>query len=144
MFKIAADGTESVLYSFSGVDGGEPWAKLLIDSAGNFYGTTTSAGNSNVFSSGAVFKISPAGTETVLHFFIGGITDLSMANCNSAALGDCPRIAQQISHAFDLEIDKDVVRGSWRTTFEAIEVEKLVVILKALREAFLHVQGRSQ
>jgi uncharacterized repeat protein (TIGR03803 family) len=74
VFKISVDGTESILFSFSGVDGGEPEAGLIMDSAGNLYGTTSSGGTATVLTSGEVFKISPAGAETVLHFFTGGIT----------------------------------------------------------------------
>jgi len=75
VFKISADGTESILHSFTGVDGGEPEAGLIMDSAGNLYGTTTSGGNASVVNSGEVFKISPAGTLSVLHYFTGGITN---------------------------------------------------------------------
>ena len=74
VFKISVDGTESILFSFSGVDGGEPEAGLIMDSAGNLYGTTSSGGTATLLTSGEVFKISPAGAETVLHFFTGGIT----------------------------------------------------------------------
>jgi uncharacterized repeat protein (TIGR03803 family) len=74
VFKISVDGTESILFSFSGADGGEPEAGLIMDSAGNLYGTTSSGGTATVLTSGEVFKISPADAETVLHFFTGGIT----------------------------------------------------------------------
>jgi uncharacterized repeat protein (TIGR03803 family) len=50
---------------------------LLLDAAGNLYGTTFygGGGNSRVCSTGGcgvVFKVSPAGTETVLYSFTGG------------------------------------------------------------------------
>jgi uncharacterized repeat protein (TIGR03803 family) len=61
--------TETVLYSFTGgADGGHPYAGLIQDSAGNFYGTTNSGGASNY---GTVFKLSTTGSETVLHSFSG-------------------------------------------------------------------------
>jgi uncharacterized repeat protein (TIGR03803 family) len=73
-----ADGawTETVLYVFGGFpDGASPAAGLVLDSAGNLYGTTESGGSSN---NGTVFELSPpsssggAWTETVLYSFAGG------------------------------------------------------------------------
>src|SRR5215471_15789689 len=59
---------ETVLYQFTGgVDGGNPWAGVVFDQAGNLYGTTLSGGN---FGHGTVYKLSPSGgtwTETVLY-----------------------------------------------------------------------------
>jgi uncharacterized repeat protein (TIGR03803 family) len=40
-------------------DGGTPQARLVIDSSGNFWGTTASGGTSN---DGTVFKITSSGT----------------------------------------------------------------------------------
>jgi uncharacterized repeat protein (TIGR03803 family) len=60
VFKLAPDGTETVLYSFCQqagcVDGALPQAGLIMDRAGNLYGTTRSGGASN---SVAVFKLTP-------------------------------------------------------------------------------------
>jgi uncharacterized repeat protein (TIGR03803 family) len=74
VFKITPAGIETVLYSFAGgtTDGGFPAAALIQGSDGNFYGTTQAGGTSN---SGTVFKVTPAGVETVLHFFAGGTSD---------------------------------------------------------------------
>jgi uncharacterized repeat protein (TIGR03803 family) len=73
VFKIAPDGTEKVLYSFTGgSDGGLPAAGLIEDSAGNLYGTTSQGGidtKCNDEGCGTVFKIAPDGTETVLYYF---------------------------------------------------------------------------
>ena len=74
VFKISAAGTESVVYSFMGgtTDGSDPEAGLIMDSAGNLYGTTFGAGAAGA---GTVFKITSGGTETILHSFAGGTTD---------------------------------------------------------------------
>jgi uncharacterized repeat protein (TIGR03803 family) len=71
--------TEAILYSFTeGVDGGFPLAPLVLDSAGNLYGTTVSGGSveCDFGPCGTVFEISPSGdgvwTETVIHNFFGG------------------------------------------------------------------------
>jgi uncharacterized repeat protein (TIGR03803 family) len=67
----AAAQTETVLYSFSDVNGGtEPFAGLVSDAAGNFYGTTFAGG---LYGQGMVFELSPAAggtwTERVLYSF---------------------------------------------------------------------------
>jgi uncharacterized repeat protein (TIGR03803 family) len=71
VFKITPAGVESILYSFKGIngDGAVPYANLILGNDGNFYGTTTSGGTN---SGGTVFKLTPAGAETVLHSFGAG------------------------------------------------------------------------
>lgn len=70
--------TYTVLHSFTGeTDGAEPFARLIEDSAGNLYGTTSGGGNDSTCSStippgcGVVFKLDANGNETVLHSFTG-------------------------------------------------------------------------
>ncbi|HEY3637416.1 MAG TPA: choice-of-anchor tandem repeat GloVer-containing protein, partial [Rhizomicrobium sp.] len=59
-----------VLYSFSGgSDGLAPTSGLITDASGNFYSTTDAGGATG---HGAVFKLTPAGKETVLYSFGGG------------------------------------------------------------------------
>ena len=64
--------TQKVLHSFShnGIDGYQPFAGVILDAAGNVYGTTEGGG---AHDGGTVFKLSPRadGTwkETVLHNF---------------------------------------------------------------------------
>jgi uncharacterized repeat protein (TIGR03803 family) len=59
--------TLSVLHSFTGTpDGSEPIAGLVMDDAGNLYGTTQLGGSSN---GGTVFKVDTTGKETVLYSF---------------------------------------------------------------------------
>jgi len=70
VFKVTPDGTETVLYSFSGgTDGAQPFSALVRDKVGNLYGTTTMGGSANA---GVVFKVDASGTESVLHNFLGG------------------------------------------------------------------------
>jgi len=70
VYKLSATGQITLLYSFTGgVDGAGPRAVLVPDSDGNLYGTTVLGGGANY---GVVFKLSSAGTETVLHSFTGG------------------------------------------------------------------------
>lgn len=70
VFEFASDGTETILHSFGdGGDGAHPYCKLIQDSSGNFYGTTTHGGANGY---GVVFKLATDGTETVLYSFAGG------------------------------------------------------------------------
>lgn len=73
VFRLDPDGTETVLYSFSGgSDGGDPYAGVIVDSAGNLYGTTPYDGDMNCNYSegcGTVFKVASDGTETTLYTF---------------------------------------------------------------------------
>jgi uncharacterized repeat protein (TIGR03803 family) len=70
VFKLAATGKETVLYSFTGgADGSSPRAGLVRDAAGNLYGTTVDGA---AFLAGVVFKLDTTGKETVLHTFTGG------------------------------------------------------------------------
>jgi uncharacterized repeat protein (TIGR03803 family) len=67
VFKVTPTGTETVLQSLGGAEGANPYfAGVVRDKAGNLYGTTTAGGANG---SGTVFKLSPTGTETVLHSF---------------------------------------------------------------------------
>ena len=69
VFKITPAGVETVLYTFTGGnDGGNPAAALIQGPDGNFYGTTENGGTS---AEGTVFRITPAGVETVLYTFTG-------------------------------------------------------------------------
>jgi uncharacterized repeat protein (TIGR03803 family) len=76
VFRLSPSGSETVLYSFTGgADGANPSAGLVRDAAGNLYGTTFLGGvesGSCGGSCGVVFKLSPTGSETVLHSFTGG------------------------------------------------------------------------
>jgi uncharacterized repeat protein (TIGR03803 family) len=74
VFKLDATGKETIPYTFTGgVDGGSPYGGLIRDAAGNLYGTTYTGGSGDCGGDGcgAVFKLTPAGKETVLHNFHG-------------------------------------------------------------------------
>jgi uncharacterized repeat protein (TIGR03803 family) len=84
VFKLDTNDQETVLHSFSGPPDGEyPLAGLILDSAGNLYGTTSKGGAHAHFISiprnptnlyidpGTIFKVDTTGKETVLYSFSG-------------------------------------------------------------------------
>jgi uncharacterized repeat protein (TIGR03803 family) len=78
VFKLDAAGNETVLYKFTGgTDGGAPLGGLIQDAEGNFYGSTELGGDltgaNGSLGCGVVFKLDPAGKETVLYSFTGGV-----------------------------------------------------------------------
>ncbi len=66
-FKMDAVGNLTVLHSFSGADGANPYAGVIQGNDGNFYGTTYDGGAS--LSYGTVFRMDASGNVTVLHSF---------------------------------------------------------------------------
>src|SRR5258706_15850805 len=64
-FELAAQGNSHydplVLWTFSGTDGASPNGSLVLDSAGNLYGTTALGGSSGA---GTVFEVSRGGAAT--------------------------------------------------------------------------------
>jgi len=80
VFKLAPDGTKTLLYGFKGPpkDGYIAAANPIMDASGNLYGTTAGGGigeNCNYDGCGIVFRLAPDGSETVVHFFKGGRND---------------------------------------------------------------------
>jgi uncharacterized repeat protein (TIGR03803 family) len=69
VYKLNTAGQQTVLYAFTGgADGGTPGSGVILDSAGNLYGTTYAGGTG----AGVVYMLDKAGTETVLYTFTGG------------------------------------------------------------------------
>jgi uncharacterized repeat protein (TIGR03803 family) len=76
---VAHAANFSTLYTFTGPpgDGGNPWSSLVADKTGNLYGTTFLGGSTDAcrgnaaIGCGTVFKVTPDGSETVLHAFTG-------------------------------------------------------------------------
>jgi len=74
VFKLnPSTGVETVLYNFTGTpDGANPQARVIFDTAGNLYGTTSAGGASKTCTAcGTVFKLDTSNNETQLHVFAG-------------------------------------------------------------------------
>ena len=69
VFQLTASGTLTVLHSFIGSDGEQPFAGLIADAEGNLHGTTWGGGANG---RGTVFQLDTSGTLTVLYSFTGG------------------------------------------------------------------------
>jgi uncharacterized repeat protein (TIGR03803 family) len=76
VFKLAANGTKTVVHTFSGPDGSGPGG-LVRDAAGNLYGITQTGGTATCTGviayngCGVIFEITAAGDFSVLHTFAG-------------------------------------------------------------------------
>ena len=69
VFKVAKNGTITVLHTFAGgLDGASPQPGLLLDGAGNLFGASSRGGR---LENGTVFKIAKDGTYKVVHRFTG-------------------------------------------------------------------------
>jgi uncharacterized repeat protein (TIGR03803 family) len=100
VFELSPSGsgyTEKVLYNFqNGIDGSQPWGELVLDSAGNLYGTASSGGDGN---GGTVFQLTPSGGSwsfNLLYAFqgngsfgpIAGLTMDAAGNLYGTTAGD--------------------------------------------------------
>lgn len=79
IFKITPAGVATALFRFNDptVTGSDPQGSLALDADGNLYGTTVDGGpedtgNDDNPGYGVLFKLSPDGTFTALHYFTGG------------------------------------------------------------------------
>jgi uncharacterized repeat protein (TIGR03803 family) len=69
-FSLSLTGDLQVLHLFGSEAGGFfPLAGLTLGSDGNFYGATSSGGTAEL---GTLYRLSPGGTFTILHNFLGG------------------------------------------------------------------------
>ena len=84
VFRITPAGAETVLHSFgsSAADGQTPSGALVQGIDGNFYGLTSAGGDTPINASatpncncGTIFRITPAGAETVLYSFGSSAAD---------------------------------------------------------------------
>ena len=86
VFKLAPDGTETVLYAFKGgSDAGSPQAGLIADPSGNLYGTTLDWLDGQLLQDGhgTVFKVR---TEQITSDFDGdGYSDILWQNTSGEA-----------------------------------------------------------
>ena len=74
VFSVTKGGKERVLYSFTGGSDAQDPESNVIAVKGTLYGTSVYGGSSGCGGAGCgtVFKITPAGQESVLHAFTGG------------------------------------------------------------------------
>jgi len=77
LFKVAPDGEETVLHTFSlPSDGVSPMGGLVLDMKGNLYGATLQGGSGTGCPGdsgcGTAFKLAPNGKKTILHSFAPG------------------------------------------------------------------------
>jgi uncharacterized repeat protein (TIGR03803 family) len=134
VYKTDRHGNESVLYTFKGgSDGAYPATELLLDKAGNLYGTARGGGNSNpacAFTNGCgvVFQLDRRGNESVLYAFNGGADGYGVSSgltrdeagnfygttvaggiSNTACTGDGPPGTCGVVYKLDLKGDETIL-----------------------------------
>lgn len=113
--KANGSWAETVIYSFAGGnDGSSPAASLVMDKAGNLYGTTRLGGAEGA---GVAFELTPNGNawqESVLYTFTGGTDGGSpqapLTVAGSALIGTAPSGGAGYGVVFALR----KVNGSWK------------------------------
>jgi len=70
IFRLTPSGDVTKLWSFGNIthDGLKPNSGLTLGTDGNFYGTTPAGGSTGY---GTIFRITPGGSYTVVHSFVG-------------------------------------------------------------------------
>jgi len=66
IYKVSPAGTVTLLHSFNGSDGQNPWGGLTLGSDGNFYGTAFAGGTDGA---GVLYRMAANGTFSVVHNF---------------------------------------------------------------------------
>lgn len=81
VFELTPDGHETILHTFTGsTDGAWPSSALVMDEAGNLYGTAYFGGDSTGDNgSGTIFKVDGSGNFSVIHTFEGSDGSFPMA-----------------------------------------------------------------
>jgi uncharacterized repeat protein (TIGR03803 family) len=105
VFKLAPTGAETILHTFQGIccgsDGSFPYTSLVVGKQGNMFGTTMKGGNSSDL--GTVFRITPAGTESLIHAFSGATArvqsavELSGTSIRPLNAGECTTTGQTVA-----------------------------------------------
>ena len=139
VYQLAPNGsgwTENVVYSFAGSpDGSAPLGGLLMDAAGNLYGTTSAGGIGN---GGTVYQLNPSNsgwTESVLYDFqnssggtypagnlarlssgtLFGATQLGGANDGGAIFELNPSLGGNWNFSVLFDFDGPTTGGAWHT-----------------------------
>lgn len=109
VFELATLGNSNyvhtILWTFSGTDGANPYASLILDSAGkHLYGTTNAGGSSNV---GVVFEVTGVRTATT--------TSLT-SSPNPSAYGEAVTFTAVVTSSMGAPPDGETVRFMKGTT----------------------------
>jgi uncharacterized repeat protein (TIGR03803 family) len=107
VFKISSIGKYAILHRFTGAnDGSSPNGGLVLDEAGNLYGTAQTGGRGK---DGTAFVINPAGHLKLLHTFNAGLD------------GDFPQgglIRDQAGHLYGVAVSNGLIGQQNGDVFE--------------------------
>src|SRR5262249_9415963 len=92
VYKLSPDGKETVLHRFTGAaDGSFPYAALILDKAGNLYGTADMGGDiTKCYNEGCgtVYKVGPHGRFATLYEFTAATQGYDGCNPYAALFRD--------------------------------------------------------
>jgi uncharacterized repeat protein (TIGR03803 family) len=144
VYRVDRDGKEIVLYRFGGLpDGHTPNAELVVDAAGNVYGTTQAGGDNGCnpgYGCGTVFKIDTHGRETILHTFTGTrdvdgayplaglVADANSSLYGTTELGGAPACITAEVDGLRSEPPRQFITGGCGTVFKITKRGKETVL----------------
>jgi uncharacterized repeat protein (TIGR03803 family) len=73
VFKMTPNGVLTTLFSFAGTNGAGPVGSIALGTDGNLYGTLIAMVSANQRTNGAVYRLTPQGSLTLLHSFTGAL-----------------------------------------------------------------------
>jgi uncharacterized repeat protein (TIGR03803 family) len=119
VYKISPSGSgwsETIVYPFtSGTDGYDPYAALMLDNAGNFYGTTETGGSPG---GGTVFELSTSngGPGYSVLYNLPGDTDLSQSRLVMDQAGNLYGATGQSPYGYGMVFKLSPGNGGWTFT----------------------------
>ena len=86
VWKLSSSGTETILHNFAGLanDGAYPGGGVILDAQGNLYGDTEGG---DALGCGTVYTLTPTGTLSLLHGFVGPDGQLPFGNVSRDSTG---------------------------------------------------------
>jgi uncharacterized repeat protein (TIGR03803 family) len=134
VYKVDKYAKETVLYRFGGLpDGHSADSSLILDEAGNLYGTTEAGGDNGCnpgYGCGTVFKIDTHAREIILHTFTGTrevdgafpyaglVTDAKGSLYGTTTLGGAPTCISEQIRGFIPEAREPSNTGGCGTVFK--------------------------
>lgn len=116
IYRLTPSGSgwnEGILYNFGGGSGGNPYAGLITDESGDFYGVASGGGPGG---DGTVFELSPSGGGwqfNLLYGFSGNPSGFPAANLLLAGGDLYGNLSGEVDHDFGAVVKLSPSNGDW-------------------------------